>query len=100
MYQYLNDKQKKQLFGAIVGVLGLLIFFIFIQAVSAVKQFTYIGRGLNPTNVINVTGTGFVMAVPDTAEFSFSVVTDAKQISDAQNNAATKTNAIIVALKA
>jgi uncharacterized protein YggE len=100
MYQYLNDKQKKQFFGAVVGVLGLLAIFILIQAVSGIKQFSYIGRGINPTNVITVTGTGSVLAVPDTAEFSFSVVSDAKQATDAQNTAATKTNAIIAALKA
>ena len=100
MYQYLNDKQKKQLFCAVVSVLALLVFFIFIQAVSAIKQFSYIGREINQTNVITVSGTGFVMAVPDTAEFTFSVTEDAKQISDAQNAAATKTNAIIAALKA
>ena len=100
MYQYLNDRQKKQLFCTIVIVLGLLAIFIFIQAVSSIKQFSYIGHDANPTNVITVSGTGFVMAVPDTAEFTFSVMEDAKQISDAQNAAATKTNAIIAALKA
>ena len=100
MYQYLNDKQKNQFFGAVVGVLILLIAFIFIQAVIGLKQFSYIGRDLTQNNIITVTGTGSVMAVPDTAEFSFSVVSDAKQMTDAQNTAATKTNAIIAALKA
>ena len=100
MYQYLSDKQKRQFFCAVVCVLALLSIFILIQVVSGLKQFAYIGRGLNPTNVITVNGTGYVLAVPDTAEFTFSVVSDAQQIVNAQNDAATKTNAIIAALKA
>ena len=100
MYQYLSDKQKKQFFGAIVGALGLLTVFLLIQAISGIKQFYYIGHEVNQNNIITVSGTGFVLAVPDTAEFSFSVVTDAKQVASAQSNAAAKTNAIIAALKA
>jgi hypothetical protein len=99
MYQYLDEKQKKQFFLAVVGVLALLAIFILVQAVIGVKQFSYVGKDNSQTNIITVSGTGFVMAVPDIAEFSFSVVADAVQVSDAQNSAATKTNAIIAALK-
>ena len=99
MYQYLNDKQKKQFFWVVVSVLGLLAIFILIQAVSALKQFSYIGNDTNPTNVIAVTGTGSVLAIPDTATFSYSVVETGKTVAVAQNSAATKSNAIIVALK-
>jgi len=99
MYQYLNDKQKKQFFWTVVSVLGLLAIFILIQAVSGLKQFSYIGNDTNPTNVIAVTGTGSVLAIPDTATFSYSVVETGKTVAVAQNSAATKSNAIIAALK-
>ncbi len=78
-------------------MLGL---FLFVETVGALKNLQFIGEGVAPTNVINVNGTGQVIAVPDTGEFSFSVVTDAKVATDAQSAAATKTNAIIAAVKA
>jgi uncharacterized protein YggE len=100
MYQYLSDKQKKQLFCAVVSVLVLLTAFIFIQAVSSIKQFSYIGHDANPTNVISVTGTGEVLAVPDTATFYYSVVEQGKTVAEAQDKASQKGNDIISALKA
>lgn len=100
MYQYLDEKQKKQLFAAVVGVLGFLAIFIGIKAINAIKDFSYIGKGIYPANVVTVNGTGEVTAVPDVASFSFSVTETSKQVADAQNNASKKMNGIIEALKA
>ncbi len=99
MYQYLNEKQKKQFLGAVVGVLGLLTIFLLIQSINSIKQFSYIGHDLNSTNVITVTGEGFVLAVPDTVTFFYSVMEKDKTIPDAQNKVNQKSNDIINALK-
>ena len=99
MYQYLNDKQKRQFFCAVVTVLVFLTAFIFIQAVSAIKQFSYIGHDANPTNVISVSGKGEILAVPDTATFYYSVVEQGKTVAEAQDKASQKGNDIITALK-
>lgn len=90
---------KKKIFKALWFVLVLLALFLGVETIGALKGLQYIGQGIVATNVINVSGTGKVLAVPDTGEFSFSVVADAKTVTDAQSNAATKTNAIIDALK-
>src|ERR1035437_1785969 len=100
MYQYLSDKQKRQFFCALVSVLVLVSAFVFIQAVSSIKQFSYIGHDANPTNVISVTGAGEVLAVPDTATFYYSVVEQGKTVAEAQDKASQKGNDIIAALKA
>jgi len=99
MYQYINEKQKRQLFGVVLCVLAILAIFILVEAVDAIKQFSYIGHDTTNPNQITVSGTGQVLAVPDIATFSFSVVEDAKQMTDAQNTASAKMNSVISALK-
>lgn len=99
MYQYLNEKQKKQLFNVIVSVFVLLAIFLGVKVINSIKDFSYIGKGIYPANVVTVNGIGEVTAVPDVASFSFSVTETSKQIADAQDTASKKMNAIIDALK-
>jgi uncharacterized protein YggE len=84
------------------AVLALLVFgmlFLIVESVSAVKGWRYIGAGLNATNVVSVSGHGEVLAVPDIATFSFSVVSDKATVADAQADATAKANAITEYLK-
>ena len=53
--------------------------------------------GMTPS--ITVNGTGEVFAIPDIAQFSFSVQKDAKTMAEAQNMVAEQGNAITEALK-
>lgn len=99
MNQFLDEKQKKQLLGAVLGVLGFLAIFLGVKAINAIKDFSYIGKGVYPSSTVTVTGTGEVTAVPDVASFSFSVTESSKQVSDAQNKSSQKINKIIEALK-
>lgn len=80
-------------------LLIVLIVFIAIQSVNALKENRYIGGGVPSGNVITVSGEGEVFAVPDIAEFTFSVFAEAKTVGDAQEAAAEKGNAIIAFLK-
>ncbi len=95
-----NQFSNQRIFKALFAVLILLAVFIGAEAINAFKEYGFIGEGIVAANVINVSGTGQVVAVPDTGTFSFSVTQDAKTAADAQAAAATKTNAIIAALKA
>ena len=100
MDQYIETKNKSRLFNIITVLLTVLIIFIGALAINALKESKYIGHAAYTTpNVISVTGTGEVLAIPDTATFSFSVETQAKTVTDAQTQAATQTNKIITALK-
>ena len=85
MYQYLSDIQKKRLFNVIMAVFVLLAIFLGVKALNALKENSYIGRGTYAANVIAITGTGEVFAVPDTGSFSFSVVEEGKTVGEAQD---------------
>jgi hypothetical protein len=75
--------------------LGMLAIFLLVLTVSALKSYRYIGTGITPTNTIEVTGMGQVVAVPDTATFSVSVQDTAPDVQTAQTKATTDGNAII-----
>jgi uncharacterized protein YggE len=95
----LNDIQKRRLFNSLVTVFVLLAVFLGIKSIGAIKEASNVGRGVVAANVLNVNGLGEVLAVPDTATFSFSVIENAKTMKEAQDKAAVKTNAIIDAMK-
>ncbi|KKR31754.1 MAG: hypothetical protein UT65_C0018G0008 [Parcubacteria group bacterium GW2011_GWF2_39_8b] len=103
MDQFLNNTaispEKKKLFKAMFAVFVLLAVFLGVESISALKEYSHIGRGVYPSNVIAVTGTGEILAIPDTGSFSFSVVEEAKGVQDAQTKASKKINTIILALK-
>ena len=82
------------------AVLGMLTLFLLVLTVSALKQLHYIGSGVAATNTIVVDGTGDVFSVPDTATFSYSVTTIAKDVVAAQTKVNTDGNAILAYLKA
>ncbi|MEK7579220.1 MAG: SIMPL domain-containing protein [Patescibacteria group bacterium] len=73
--------------------------YLALLAISTIKEYRYIGGNYPSANVITVSGEGEVFAVPDIAEFSFSVVSEATTVKEAQDEAATKMNAIIAFLK-
>lgn len=79
--------------------LGFLALFLFLLSISTLKEYRFIGSGVNATNTINVTGQGEVFAVPDTATFSVTVQEEAKEVADAQEIATKKANDIIAYLK-
>lgn len=81
------------------AALGVLAVFLFIAAIGELKGLRFIGTGVPATNTITVSGTGEVFAVPDTATFNVSVQEEAKEVSDAQDAATEKSNAIYAYLK-
>lgn len=82
-----------------VAVLGVLVAFLAAAAIAELKGLQFIGSGVSATNTINVSGTGDVYAVPDTAVFTATVQETAKDVATAQAAATKKGNAIIDYLK-
>lgn len=99
MYQSLSDVQKGRLFNAILAAVVLLAVFLGFKSLNTIKEFSHIGGGVYPTNTITVSGKGEVFAIPDTAEFSFSVIEEGKTVAEAQDKASKKVNEILNALK-
>ncbi len=85
--------------GALTLVLILLAAFLFAGTINSLKAYNYIGGGIAPSNAVTVSGEGEVFAVPDTAEFTFSIIEEASTVAEVQQNATDKANAAIEALK-
>src|SRR3989338_7958105 len=91
----------KELFESGVGkwVLITLTVFITLQSLSALISLRYIGAGVQPTNVISVSGYGEAFGAADIATFSFSVVSEKSTVAAAQTDATNKINAITKYIK-
>jgi uncharacterized protein YggE len=90
---------SSRLHGTVVLVLVLLAAFLAAQTFKSVKEIGYVGGGIAPTNAISVSGTGEVFAVPDTAEFTFTVMEKGDTVSAVQDAATKKANDALDALK-
>ena len=82
----------------LVLVLLTLAIFLAVKTINTIKEYRFIGGGVPATNTITVSGEGEVFAVPDIAEFRFSVVEEKKTVADAQEEAAQRINSIIAFL--
>jgi uncharacterized protein len=90
---FFNQKQNQ--------VLGALALLMVIVALGAYAHFTFKqADNMYGSNTITVTGEGEVVAKPDTATFSFSVIEKGEDATSTRALANTKTNAIIAFLKA
>lgn len=80
--------------GVVKWTMVALIVFLGLLSFSTVLGIPYIGSGVAAANTISVTGHGQVLAVPDIATFTFSVVSDKTTVADAQADATTIANAV------
>jgi len=80
MKSYFEDKKGVMMVSSIA--IAVLALFLLVQIVIGIKSAHFIGSDKN--NVITVTGQGEVMASPDTATFSFSVIGDGATTAEAQ----------------
>lgn len=91
----MDSKERIMKYGAVLVI--VLTVYVGALALSALKNYRYIGGGYG--NVITVSGEGEVFAVPDIAEFGFSVVSEAASLDEAQADAAERMNAVIAYLR-
>ena len=90
---------SSRIHGSLALVLILLAAFLFAQTINALKEYKYIGGGISPSNAITVMGEGEVFAVPDTAEFTFTVREEAATAGEVQRQGTDKVNGVLAALK-
>lgn len=89
----------ERLRGALLVVVILLGVFLGLKSLTELHGLQYIGAGVAATNTITVEGKGEVLAVPDVAEFSFSVVSLKQTVALAQEEATKKVNEITTYIK-
>lgn len=99
---YMNGElleQKKKLI-MVLGVVGIVLaLFLGIKTIAEMKSYSLIGKDVPAQTTISVSGEGKVTAIPDIATVSFSVITEAPVVSDAQESATKKMNAAIAAVR-
>ncbi len=84
---------------AILATVVLLAVFLGVTVLKETMGLRYVGAGVMPANTITVSGEGEVFAVPDIAEFTFSVVSLKPTVAAAQEDATKKMNAVSAYLK-
>lgn len=89
---------NKKIQGALSLVLILLAVFLFAESIKSIKEYRYVGEDIIPTNTITISGEGELFQVPDTAEFTFTILEEAKTSADVQKIATDKANDVIKAL--
>ena len=84
----------------IISALGLfLILFLAVRIAKDIKAYDYIGKDVSSPNTISVSGKGEIVAKADIATFTFNVLEESPDVSDAQSRATKKINDIIQFLK-
>ncbi|MEK9131448.1 MAG: SIMPL domain-containing protein [Patescibacteria group bacterium] len=77
----------------------VLTIFVAVKTLYAWEAYRTVGQEKVPPSTITVSGKGEVIAIPDIATVSFSVVGEAKQVADAQKQATDISNRAIAFLK-
>jgi len=80
-------------------VLLLLAAFLFAETIKSFKEYRYVGGGIAPSNAITVSGEGEEFAVPDSAEFTFSIMEEADTAGAVQQASEEKANEVVMALR-
>lgn len=96
MDSILSDKNIKN---ALLAVFGFLALFLVAATISQILSYRYLGPGGQILNTVTVSGEGEVLAVPDIASFSFTVMETMSTVAAAQEAATKKTNDAIAFLK-
>lgn len=87
----LGDKMNK----VALAVLALIALTLAVNVVGMMMRF----KTIAPAHTITISGEGEALAVPDIALFTFSVVSLKATVAEAQNDNATKINAVTAYLK-
>lgn len=93
------DIRKRRLLFLTTITAVLVVAYLASLTANEIKQYGYIGAGVQPTNTISVSGEGEVFAVPDIAEIGFSARTEKKTVTEAQREVTSIMNSAINFLK-
>ncbi|HEX7724506.1 MAG TPA: SIMPL domain-containing protein [Candidatus Paceibacterota bacterium] len=89
----------KNFWSSLNGLIAVLIALVAVGIIIGIKMIGHVGENPNNFSTINVDGTGYVVAVPDVATFSFSVTQTAKTVADAQAKATAQINSALKAVR-
>lgn len=95
--ELIEQKKKFIITGVAVGV--VLSAFLLVKTLEEIKGYGLMGKDVPPQSTITVSGKGEKMVKPDIAEFSFSVIKEAKTVDSAQKEATQTTNEAIAAVR-
>lgn len=95
----MDSMTKERAMKAVLVLAIVLSCYVAILAFAKLREYPYIGSQYPTGNVITVDGQGEVFAVPDLAEIGFSVRSEKATLAAAQEDAATRMNAVIAYLK-
>lgn len=100
MDTFVNSLEKYKVAKYIAAFVVIVSVFFTIKAVTAIKEYRYVGKGVYPSSVISVNGKGEILVKPDIASINYSIVENAKTAKDAQDKATKKSNDTLSAIKA
>ena len=89
----------KKIANALFLTILVLAGFLFVKMISEIKAYSFIGGGVPITNTITVSGQGEVFAVPDIAQFTFSVTEEKETVALAQTEVDKKIDLALGLLK-
>lgn len=84
---------------AFIGSIVFLALLLLVLTINAIKATEYVGKSPIYPSSIPVIGKGEVLAIPDVAQFSFSIIETGTTVSEAQTKASEKNNKAIEYLK-
>jgi uncharacterized protein YggE len=94
------EKYQTIIIRIIVGVGILLGLFLLATTIVKMKEYRFVGSGVNATNTITVSGIGKIDRAPDTAKITFTIQDEQKSVKVAQDNVSNKMDAVTKQLKA
>ncbi len=89
------SKEKSYLTKAGFVLLAILSVYFLAKIATEIKGYRFIGGGVSTSSTISFDGKGEVLAAPDLATVSFTIMEDAILLKDAQDKATVKENAVL-----
>jgi uncharacterized protein len=90
---------NKRIINGVLVLIVTLSAFTFVKFINEIKKGQYIGSNIPATNVINVSGTGEVKAIPDIATISFTLTKDASTAKESQSSLNTQVEKVLAFIK-
>lgn len=95
----ISKQEMEKISKALLALLVIIAIFFVFKIASVAKEYRYIGGGMSASNVISVSGSGEVFAIPDTATISFTVRNEGVDVKIAQDLTTTKVDEVLGAIK-
>lgn len=95
----ISKQEMEKISKALLALLVVIAVFFVFKIASVAKEYRYIGGGVSASNVISVSGSGEVFAIPDTATISFTVRNEGADVKIAQDLTTAKVDEVLATIK-